>query len=63
MPMRKLGDFFHEDSGQDLTEYALALAFVCLASAAIFLMLTPGVNFIWTTASATISNGSAVAGS
>jgi Flp pilus assembly pilin Flp len=42
--------FLSEDSGQDMTEYALLLAFVCLASAAIFVMSGASFNGIWSTA-------------
>lgn len=55
--------FFREDSGQDLTEYALLLAFVCLACAAIFIMSGNTFVGIWTSANSTLANGNAAAAS
>jgi len=38
-----------DDTGQDLTEYALLLAFVCLASSALFIGAEGSINAIWGT--------------
>ena len=35
--------FVRQEEGQDLVEYTLLLAFVCLASAALFIQLAPKV--------------------
>jgi Flp pilus assembly pilin Flp len=38
----------HDDSGQDLIEYTLLMAFVALASAALFLASGGSIAGIWT---------------
>ena len=48
--------FLRDEQGQDLIEYTLLLAFVCLASAALFVGAGQGINAIWTDASGLISN-------
>jgi Flp pilus assembly pilin Flp len=48
--------FWQEESGQDLIEYTLLMAFVALASAAIFIGAGGSVNAIWTGASNTLAN-------
>ena len=44
--------FIRDEQGQDLIEYTLLLAFVCLASAAIFTSVGTSMNGIWTKANA-----------
>jgi Flp pilus assembly pilin Flp len=44
--------FLKEEDGQDLIEYTLLMAFVALASAALFIGAGGSINAIWT-----ISNG------
>lgn len=39
--------FLREESGQDLIEYSLILAFVVLAGAAAFLGMNSSTNAIW----------------
>jgi len=39
--------FWRGESGQDLVEYSLLLAFVCLASAAMFIGVGRNVSGIW----------------
>ncbi len=39
--------FLREESGQDLVEYTLLLAFVCLASAALFISAGVTLANIW----------------
>jgi len=39
--------FLKDDQGQDLIEYTLLLAFVCLASAALFISAGGSVGGIW----------------
>jgi Flp pilus assembly pilin Flp len=46
---KKILAFWHDDQGQDLIEYTLLLAFVALASAAIFIGAGGSINGIWST--------------
>jgi Flp pilus assembly pilin Flp len=43
-------NFLRDEQGQDLIEYTLLLAFVALASAALFIGAGTSVNTIWTQA-------------
>jgi len=47
--------FFHDEQGQDLIEYTLLLAFVCLASAALFIGAGGSVSGIWTSANSDLA--------
>ena len=51
-----LGTLLSGEEGQDLIEYTLLLAFVALASAALFIGAGGSVSTIWTTANAQLSN-------
>lgn len=42
--------FLRDEQGQDLIEYTLLLAFVCLASAALFISAGGSVGGIWSSA-------------
>jgi len=42
-----LNQFVRDEQGQDLIEYTLLLAFVCLASAALFISAGGSVSGIW----------------
>jgi Flp pilus assembly pilin Flp len=42
-----LYNFIQDEQGQDLIEYTLLLAFVCLASAALFISAGGSVSGIW----------------
>ena len=42
--------FFEDQQGQDLVEYSLLLAFVCLAGAATFIAMGTTVSGIWSIA-------------
>jgi Flp pilus assembly pilin Flp len=44
-----LRNFWNDDQGQDLIEYTLLLAFVALASAALFLGAGGSIQGIWST--------------
>jgi Flp pilus assembly pilin Flp len=56
--------FIREEQGQDLIEYTLLLAFVCLAAAAIFIPEGQGIGSIWSATSVlTQSAASAAAAS
>jgi len=39
--------FVREEEGQDLVEYTLLLAFVCLASAALFINVGASLATVW----------------
>jgi Flp pilus assembly pilin Flp len=47
--------FCNDETGQDLVEYTLLLAFVALASAALFIGAGGQVSGIWTTANSQLS--------
>ena len=47
--------FLREEQGQDLIEYTLLLAFVCLASAALFISAGGSVSGIWTSANSNLA--------
>jgi Flp pilus assembly pilin Flp len=53
--------FIKDEQGQDLIEYTLLLAFVCLASAALFISAGGSVSGIWTATNSqlTVANTSA----
>ena len=51
-------NFIRDEQGQDLIEYTLLLAFVCLASAAIFIGMGGNLATIWTNASKIAKNAS-----
>jgi Flp pilus assembly pilin Flp len=42
-----LRNFWHDEQGQDLIEYTLLMAFVALASAALFLGAGGSIQGIW----------------
>ena len=46
--------FLHDEGGQDLVEYSLLLAFIMLASGAIF--ISTSNNQMWNIASSTLTN-------
>jgi len=56
-----LNNFLREESGQDLIEYTLLMAFVALASASIFLQAGNSVGTIWQSGSTQISNAAVAA--
>jgi Flp pilus assembly pilin Flp len=51
-----LSRFLADESGQDLIEYTLLMAFVALASAALFLGAGGSIAGIWTTTNTQLSN-------
>lgn len=51
-----LKSFLSEENGQDLIEYTLLMAFVALASAALFIGAGKSINSIWTTANGQLEN-------
>jgi len=58
-----LNRFLRDEQGQDLIEYTLLLAFVCLASAALFISAGGSVGGIWTQANSRLSQANASAAS
>jgi Flp pilus assembly pilin Flp len=48
--------FLEDDRGQDLIEYTLLMAFVCLSCAVIFSDAGSSVSSIWKSANKTLSN-------
>jgi len=48
--------FFADDDGQDLIEYTLLMAFVALASAALFIGAGGSISTIWTTSNTQLAN-------
>jgi Flp pilus assembly pilin Flp len=60
--MTLVKNFLRDDSGQDLIEYALLLAFICLFSAAVFISVGQEVSGIWSVAK-TATNKAASAAS
>ena len=60
--MRSLmSTFWYDESGQDLIEYALLLAFVALAAAAIFIQAGQTLAGIWSTTNLVLENANAAA--
>ena len=56
--MRIWKNFLADDSGQDLIEYTLLMAFVALASAALFLGSGGSISGIWTTTNNNLAQAS-----
>ncbi len=56
-----INKFCRDESGQDLIEYTLLMAFVALASASLFISAGGSVSAIWGTASNQLTNASAAA--
>jgi Flp pilus assembly pilin Flp len=54
--MEKIFQFLKDESGQDLIEYTLLMAFVALASAAIFVSAGTSISSIWGSANGQLSN-------
>lgn len=55
-------NFLNDEQGQDLIEYTLLLAFVALASAALFMNAGGSVKGIWEVTSGQLSNAATSAG-
>jgi len=54
-------NFLRDEQGQDLIEYTLLLAFVALASAALFIAAGGSVSGIWTAANTQLSSANTYA--
>jgi Flp pilus assembly pilin Flp len=60
--MKKLfKNFCQDESGQDLIEYTLLMAFVALASASLFISAGGSVSGIWTSANTQLTNAATAA--
>jgi Flp pilus assembly pilin Flp len=53
--------FWKDESGQDLIEYTLLMAFVALASASIFVSAGTSISTIWGSTSTQLSNAATAA--
>jgi len=60
--MQLLKTFLADDSGQDLIEYTLLMAFVALASAALFLGAGGSIKGIWSSSNSQLVAANASAG-
>jgi Flp pilus assembly pilin Flp len=54
-------NFVKDEQGQDLIEYTLLMAFIALASAAIFINAGKSISGIWLAASSQLSTANASA--
>jgi Flp pilus assembly pilin Flp len=59
--MTFLRNFWNDEQGQDLIEYTLLMAFVALASAALFIGAGASIKSIWTSTNTQLSNAAASA--
>jgi Flp pilus assembly pilin Flp len=53
--------FMRDEQGQDLVEYSLLLAFVCLASAGLFISAGQSLLGIWGSANSKLANANLAA--
>ena len=58
-----IGGFWRDEAGQDLIEYTLLMAFVALASAALFTNAGTSVSKIWSVSNTTLSTAAVKAAS
>jgi len=54
-------NFWRDDQGQDLIEYTLLMAFVALASAALFISSGTSVSAIWSDSNTQLSEAASTA--
>jgi Flp pilus assembly pilin Flp len=59
--MTILRNFWNDEQGQDLIEYTLLMAFVALASAALFLSAGGSINGIWSTSNSRLAAANTMA--
>jgi Flp pilus assembly pilin Flp len=59
--MTFLKTFWHEEEGQDLIEYTLLLAFICLVGAAIFIPFGQSVSSTWSSGNLVASEAASAA--
>jgi Flp pilus assembly pilin Flp len=58
-----LRNLWNDDQGQDLIEYTLLMAFVALASAALFISSGSSISKIWSTTNVQLSTAATSAAS
>ena len=58
--MTFLRRFWNDQQGQDLIEYTLLLAFVALASAALFMGAGGSISSIWTTTNTQLASAASL---
>jgi Flp pilus assembly pilin Flp len=58
-----LHNLWRDDQGQDLIEYTLLMAFVALASAALFISSGTSISKIWSTTNTQLSTAASAAAS
>jgi Flp pilus assembly pilin Flp len=61
--IERLRAFWNDEGGQDLIEYTLLMAFVALASAALFASAGSSVSKVWSTTNTTLSTAAVKAAS
>jgi Flp pilus assembly pilin Flp len=61
--MTFLRNFWNDEQGQDLIEYTLLMAFVALASAALFIGAGKSISSIWTSTNTQLSSAALSAAS
>jgi Flp pilus assembly pilin Flp len=59
--MTILRNFWHDEQGQDLIEYTLLMAFVALASAALFIGAGGSIKGIWKTTNSQLTQANTLA--
>ena len=59
--LKRTRELFQQENGQDTMEYTLLLAFVAVAAAAIFPVVTDSIKVIWNVASNHLSNAAKAA--
>lgn len=57
----QLSNFLRDEQGQDLIEYTLLMAFVCLTSAALFVGAGDSVSGIWTSTNSQLAGANTAA--
>ena len=53
---RVMKEFIQDEQGQDLIEYTLLLAFVCLGTSALFVSAGGSLSGIWTSANSQLAS-------
>ncbi|HLY20191.1 MAG TPA: hypothetical protein VKR61_23345 [Bryobacteraceae bacterium] len=61
--MTLLRNLWNDDQGQDLIEYTLLMAFVALASAALFISSGTSISKIWSVTNSSLSTAATTAAS
>jgi Flp pilus assembly pilin Flp len=56
---QRLGGFDRDETGQDTIEYALLVAFIALAGAAMFLGMSGSASTLWSVANNNLAAGNA----